>query len=654
MPSTRWLALLLLLIPTPAHAAWVDAAWPCRRTVDIAWNADKAAGGEIAMAEVYTDGHGLPTAADVRVATDDGKPVPFTVLTAGPGDRVRLAFALAKDVKRYAVYFGHPAPPATTQPELPITAGLLMETKVFNGGSLRTFEQLQHAWDRGGPLLGRTLIGHPFHGYNPFDDTVAYVSRLTGTLYAPADGDYLIAAAVDDDAAIYLDGHPTLVAHLGGADVRYHATAHLTRGPHAFLMVHVNAAGPGFISVGWQPPGDAKVSIIPRAAFGNLFADGNVVVGPLEIKGKALVGDLAADRVAECFIGPADDAYAFHYRFTGRAKAGLPVGYDWDFGDGQTGTGSPVDHAYLRPGVYAVRCTAHAGTNADAQTCRLVVGRDYLHLPLAKEEPAAALSALAAKLDLSAVPPVDLPTLVRLHLTAGKADAAVTAATTLAGQPSPPEGGLATLTAVEQVLLDANRPDPAVSLWEHVPVTSSLRPTAARRAAELALWWDGDAARAAALVKADPDAKLAYAHALLLSGHADQARPILESARPRSTGSRKAALSGADARTVEFYITEAEPDPGDAAWQRWMADFPTDFLGGYSVLLRTKLMEVRHRDAAAATLAEAFADAVPTSSYAPQLLDRAAKLLAKTDPDKAAALRQRLKQKYPEDPLSQN
>ena len=62
----------------------------------------------------------------------------------------------------------------------------------------------------------------------------------------------------------------------------------------------------------------------------------------------------------------------------------------------------------------------------------------------------------------------------------------------------------------------------------------------------------------------------------------------------------------------------------------------------------------RHRDAAAAAVAEAFAAAVPTSSYAPQLLDRAAKLLANADPAKAAALHQQLKQKYPEDPLSQN
>jgi hypothetical protein len=70
-------------------------------------------------------------------------------------------------------------------------------------------------------------------------------------------------------------------------------------------------------------------------------------------------------------------------------------------------------------------------------------------------------------------------------------------------------------------------------------------------------------------------------------------------------------------------------------------------------VLRTKLMELRNRPEAAAKVAEAFATAVPMSPYAPQLLDRASKLLATDDPTKSLALRQLLKQKYPEDPLSQ-
>ena len=614
-------------------------------------------GNELAQVELYTDGHALPTGADVRVAADDGKPVSFRLLSVGPGDRVRIAFALAKNVKRYAVYFGHPTPP----PPPPamgdmVTSGLLMETKVWGGGSARTFEQLQRSWDRSGPSLGQTLVPHPFHGFNPFDDHAQYVSRLTGTLYAPLDGDYTLAMAVDDEGGIFVDGQPTLLAHLGGADTRYHTTLHLTPGPHSFTLIHVNAAGSGYFSVGWKGPDTTKVSVIPRQSFGNLFADANVTVGPLEIKGKTLVGDFAAERVSECFVGGTDD-YAFHYKFTSLAKVAVPVRCSWDFGDGQHAVAPTVDHAYLRDGVYTVRCTARAGANVDEQTCRLVVGRDYLHLTAARLEPAEPLSAVVAKYDVSALPPDDLVRAVRLHVTAKQVVAAVAAAATLASLPSPPPDTATTLTSVEQALLAANRPEAAVALWDRVPAASDVRPVAARHAATLALWWTGNAARAVTLLaphKDDADVRLAYAHALLLSGKSDDARAVLESTKAKATGARRAALSGADARTVEFYITEGEPDAGDAAWGRWMTEFPTDYVTGYSVLLRTRLMELRHRDAAAAAVAEAFADAVPQSSYAPQLLDRAAKLVAKTDPAKGAALRQRLKQKYPEDPLSQD
>jgi hypothetical protein len=75
---------------------------------------------------------------------------------------------------------------------------------------------------------------------------------------------------------------------------------------------------------------------------------------------------------------------------------------------------------------------------------------------------------------------------------------------------------------------------------------------------------------------------------------------------------------------------------------------------GYSVLLRVRLMEIRKSPQAAAKVAEAFAAAVPHSSYAPSLLDYASRLLATINPEKSAALRKTLKEKYPEDPLSQD
>jgi hypothetical protein len=73
---------------------------------------------------------------------------------------------------------------------------------------------------------------------------------------------------------------------------------------------------------------------------------------------------------------------------------------------------------------------------------------------------------------------------------------------------------------------------------------------------------------------------------------------------------------------------------------------------GYSLLLRVQLMEAK-KAPAAARAAEAFATAVPGSSYSPILLDRASRLLEESDPDKSKSLRLLLQQRYPEDPLAQ-
>ena len=146
--------------------------------------------------------------------------------------------------------------------------------------------------------------------------------------------------------------------------------------------------------------------------------------------------------------------------------------------------------------------------------------------------------------------------------------------------------------------------------------------------------------------------KRAYAHALILDQNATAGKKILESI-PSDNPDRHAALVGALARSIEYYITEKDWQSGQQAWEKWQQQYPADFLEGYSIMLQAKLMEISGTEQAAAKVAEAFALAVPKSSYAPQLLHRASKLLVKTDPARSASLHNLLKQKYPEDPLSQ-
>jgi hypothetical protein len=139
----------------------------------------------------------------------------------------------------------------------------------------------------------------------------------------------------------------------------------------------------------------------------------------------------------------------------------------------------------------------------------------------------------------------------------------------------------------------------------------------------------------------------------VLSQKIDEGRRVLLLLPVEEPSDRQAAVSGAMARTIEFFISDGDAEAGEEAWDRWQNHFPGEFLDGYGVLLQTRLMELQKAPEAAARVAEAFARAVPRSSYAPQLLWRAAKLLQKSDGARSKAILDLLKEKYPEDPLSQ-
>jgi hypothetical protein len=382
------------------------------------------------------------------------------------------------------------------------------------------------------------------------------------------------------------------------------------------------------------------------------------MVGPLEEHGKTLIADFSSTQAGECFF---NDSYSFHYHFSAKSKIAQPKSFEWNFGDGQVSSEPEPDHVYLTDGIYSVKLTGRIGENSDTQTCQLAVSRNYAHILEAHEDLPGMLSAIVQRYDINAMPADWLNRALDLHLAADRLDAAHPVAEKLAGMRNHPqaEETTAALVTLQKKLIDAGQVGKMVEVWDRVPGGSDLQPSAARHAAELALWWTGDFDKAAKLLKpyqdrGDPGTRRMYAQAILLSGRADEGRKILEGMNSTVQGNRKAALSGAAARTVEFFITEKDAEAGEEAWERWQARFPSDFLEGYSVVLRTRLMELRSRPDAAAKLAEAFAGAQPLSPYAPQLLDRASKLLASADPAKSQALRQLLKQKYPEDPLSQN
>jgi PKD repeat protein len=633
-----------------------DSPGQFRRPIAANWDPEESPPTSLAVADFFTAGHARLDGSDIRVTTDDGTPVASHVLVMGPGDRARIVFTLQRPIKNYWVYFGGPKP-ASTQPAtgaVKFDCGLHMEIKQLAGRRVRAVDDIQDAWERSGNVIGETMIPEASLGFNPLGPMDHTIARISGSLFAPIDGDYIFSVFAQDFAALYLDGKPVLLASRGPADTRTRATVQLTRGPHEFVIYHVSIGGDGIFLVAWQPPGAGAFATVGRGQFAPFHTS---EAGAMQQAGSPLTADFAVQYIAESFFA---DGYAHHYRFSAHQFDSDRAQYNWDLGDGQIANGTDFDHVYLADRIYPVKLTVRVGSNVDTQTIRLSVSRLWEHI----DHPPGEESALAAKIvegyDLSRLPESSLSRAVLLFERGEETDPMLAAAGRLAtlDRPADVDHDRAALEEAAHSAVAAGRADAALAIWQGVPVNSPLKPQAAVQIADLLLWRTGDFAGAVRVLQplaAAGDAGFArmYGQALILDQKVDQGTKILSSLPPGATADRHAALSGAMARTIEYYITQRDAQAGVAAWERWQALFPADFLEGYSVLLRTRLMEIDGDTGAAAKVAEAFAAAVPNSAYAPQLLDRASRLLATLDPARSNALREILKQKYPEDPLSQ-
>ena len=663
-------AFCILMFATSAHAQMF------RRALDVIWDAGNASGDEIGWTEFYTNGHLADDASDLRVTTESGRPVPFRMIMIGPGDLLRIVFQLTKGETQYAAYFGDTKemPPGPRLPDdAPGRGGLLMEMRHFAGGSLDQFADIEAAWQRclRDTLIGRTMVERPFVGWNPFGDQEHTASRFSGSLFAAQDGEYQFAGGADDRGALYLDGQPLLFIPGLVGDIRFNAKINLTRGRHDFVAYHYNGGGDGRFSIAWKVPSSAKFDVIARESFG---ISPRAVPGSLEELKKTLTADFTTEYLGECFY---DNHYSHRIRLSARPpKASGTFSCEWDFGDGQTSRDKSPEHVFLTDGVYPVRLTTRIGNNSNSQTIRISVTRDLPRLDRPPEDQFATQSQIVASYDVKTLPLSWLTWAVYVNVRAGDIDAALRVADRLCTEPSvpEPEPAIRALVELSRAAFEKGKGKQILASWGKIATTSNLQPRAVRHYAQFLVWWAGDfstAVRALETFVGDErddggeavpnevglrDAqrlRRLYGQALILAGKSAQGREVLEALGSQGGANRQVVIAGALARTIEHFIDEKDYESGEDAWERWQTRYPADFLEGHSVLLRTRLIEIRNAPEVAARVAEAFATNVPQSAYAPLLLDRAAKLLEKSDPQHAEALRVMLKKNYPEHPLSQ-
>lgn len=655
--AERVLSLVVLVwlgaLAPAASAAWHDPAWTVRRSLQLTLTAERISGDELAHCTFLSNGKHKADGSDIRVVTAAGRLTRSRTVAVGPADKIELTFDTVKGIRDYYVYFANPDP--AKGEDVINKAALLMEMRAWNGQPVEKVADLPAAFSASKVTIGQTMLQRAYLGMNPFGAQDRTASKLSGHLFAPVEGEYVIAVAADDRGALYIDEKPVVFAPYPTGDSRFQDRIYLKRGWHAFVFYHVNISGEGPFGVFWRRPDMDKLEIIGRESFG-LMAEAKV--GPLEQVSRQLTADFTDEYKGEAFYA---GNYSHRLTFALRAAFAQPdrVQCHWDFGDGQTADGNEVEHVFLTSGVYPVTLTTKAGQFSDTQTLRISVDRDWQRTDRPATDELPLYSRKVSTYDVSRIRAEELPWAVLLLLQAGSMDAIDPVAQRMAGIAQHPSRVLAikALEELRQEWLKRGRPDHMTDVLRGVPANSDLQPWAACELAELLTWWQGDIAGALKaiepLAKGDDRAKRMHGQLLVLNRRVDEGRKVLQALASSINPVKQAAVGGAMARTTEFYISELQWEDGEEAWEKWQTQFPVSFLEGHSMLLRVQLMALR-KSKVAPTLAEAFANAMPQSPYSPQLLDKASNLIISTDHVKSKELRNLLKQRYPEDALSQD
>ncbi|HTW93816.1 MAG TPA: PKD domain-containing protein, partial [Tepidisphaeraceae bacterium] len=472
---------LIAFCAVQARAGWFDEHWQYRRVLNVNWDADDAEGSELATAEFYTAGHAAPGAGDVRIVNETGEIVPSHILDAGPGDLVRLVFALTPHQYKYYAYFGNPNPPPPPKGTGDVTyhCGLLMDMRTWTGGRINSPRAIAAAFERGDEI-GQVMIDRPFYGMNPFGAPNQWVAKISGSMSVPVDGDYDFAGGAWNRGALFIDGQPVLFIRGPAQRVKFKTTLTLNRGRHDFVMYDANTGGDGWFSLGWRRPDMSGIQIMDRQPFGIVV---RAQPAALEKYHQPLVADFSAEYRAEY---ETDGAFSQRYRLTANLPAFPGVKVHWDFGDGQQAEGTTVDHVWVTPGVYPIRLTVSTLGNSDTQTTQFYVDRDWEHLDHPMEDDPQEQSDIIAAYDLATVPSSWLPWMAQIHQAAGNQDAEMAVLNQMASREhhDDPDAALKEIESVSADLLAEGKADGVIAMLDAVPEHSDLQPRAAVYEAE--------------------------------------------------------------------------------------------------------------------------------------------------------------------------
>jgi TolA-binding protein len=376
------MSLTLIAITFVAHAAvadeWHLADWHLRAVMEIPQPSSEP-GVDTAGVKVLCQGRGKPDGSDYRVVDSAGKPVPFQLMFHDSGRYSLISFRATIPRQRFYIYFGNPQaeraresvvidpapgagpPKAAWAPHY----GLVYTTiQRPDGPNPKTVAEMSALIARSPSKHGARYQRKISDGYNPFGSSDYYISIYRGWMQIPNAGKFQFCTISNEASFSFMDYKP-LVHWPGrhtvdrGIHGEKHALVELTAGLHYIEYYHEEVTLEQMAFLGWRPSGDpGPFSAIPESIY---TAPHAAVVTHYETN-RPLGGVVAFEPVILDTIWPAERSEGqytrcrFHYE-----NPSGPLGANgfcrWDFGDGQTATGTDVEHVYLALGRYSVRMT---------------------------------------------------------------------------------------------------------------------------------------------------------------------------------------------------------------------------------------------------------------------------------------------------------
>jgi TolA-binding protein len=629
---------------------------------------------EIVMTEFFTHGELGEGAKGLAVLDSRLNTVPWRVLQVGPGDFCRIAFQTVPKERHYRICYGGDAASAKS-PAWSSSAGLVFETRHWKTCDLNNPASVRESFDSSTPF-GAGFVPSVFHRFNPFwPDPQPFLSEYRGTLHISRPGLYRFFTSSQDASFLSIDNRQVVAApgwHGPVGDARFGGEIKLEAGPHVFQYLHA-AAGPDACMVAaWEPPGLGKPEMIPSVAFGS---DRIVQLPALGVKHQR---EFAVDILGEVPVAEGDlPLIRAQFRLvTARGSTSRPRAH-WDFGDGQSSTGTDPVHIYLHPGVYPVAIKVAGETDSQGIVDRVPIHRvltfaDENHPP----DRLAPYLALVEKYNPAKLDATGLLQLIRAFDEAGLTARAVKvgqAGITGRREPTDAESALLAVRMISQLLIERiDDPDGARAFLEGS--VQWLRPADWKaecevRAADIALHdllaprtarklLDSATARLGNAADANITSRLyrVWGDWYARKGEKSLARASYARAMT-AIGTRRSAVEqdawrGAHSRSAEAFLRDKAIDRARTELQQWQDEYPIDKIEGYLTLLQALFRAARTKYPQAIALANDLIVVNSESPYADRLVFLSAECEGKLGRiERARATYQSLLTDYPGSPL---